>query len=130
MRLLGFGVSHHDGSGKSQQHLFDQADRERLNELDAVADQIAQSLAGWQFGAELGGNLVDMSLLSTIGALCLACASEGVGRRVLLDHLLGWAFALTIVSDAGTSFSPDGCPFARRQLLTANTLQCKDATLG
>jgi DNA polymerase IV len=41
VRLLGFGVNQLDGSGKSQQHLFDQPDRERHGELDTVADQIA-----------------------------------------------------------------------------------------
>jgi nucleotidyltransferase/DNA polymerase involved in DNA repair len=41
VRLLGFGVSRLDGSGTTQQHLFDQPDRERLRELDSVADQIA-----------------------------------------------------------------------------------------
>ena len=41
VRLLGFGVNQLDGSGKTQQHLFDQPDRERHRELDSVADQIA-----------------------------------------------------------------------------------------
>jgi DNA polymerase-4 len=40
VRLLGFGVSQLDGSCRSQQHLFDQPDRERHRELDSVADQI------------------------------------------------------------------------------------------
>lgn len=42
IRLLGFGVSKLDGSGKSQQSLFDQPDRERHQELDRVADQITE----------------------------------------------------------------------------------------
>ena len=42
IRLLGFGVSKLDGSGKSQQTLFDQPDRERHQELDRVADQITE----------------------------------------------------------------------------------------
>ncbi len=41
VRLLGFGVNHLDGSSRTQQHLFDQSDRERHRELDTVADQIA-----------------------------------------------------------------------------------------
>jgi len=41
VRLLGFGVNHLDGSSKTQQHLFDQSDRERHRELDIVANQIA-----------------------------------------------------------------------------------------
>ena len=42
IRLLGFGVSKLDGSGKSQQTLYDQPDRQRHQELDRVADQITE----------------------------------------------------------------------------------------
>ena len=42
VRLLGFGVSKLDRSGKSQQTLFDEPDRHRQQELDRVADQITQ----------------------------------------------------------------------------------------
>jgi hypothetical protein len=42
VRLLGFGVNKLDNSGKSQQTLFDQPDRERHQELDRVADQITE----------------------------------------------------------------------------------------
>jgi len=41
VRLLGFGVNKLDGSGTSQQQLFDQPDRERHRELDRVTDQIS-----------------------------------------------------------------------------------------
>ena len=40
VRLLGFGVHKFDDSGRFQQQLFDQLDRERHQELDRVADQI------------------------------------------------------------------------------------------
>jgi DNA polymerase-4 len=40
VRLLGFGIHHLDGCGTSQQHLFDQPERERHRDLDTVADQI------------------------------------------------------------------------------------------
>ena len=40
VRLLGFGVQKLDGSGRSQQQLFDQPDRERHQELDRVADEL------------------------------------------------------------------------------------------
>jgi DNA polymerase-4 len=42
IRLLGFGVSKLDGSGKSQRTLFDEPDRERQQELDRVADEITE----------------------------------------------------------------------------------------
>ena len=41
VRLLGFGVNQLDGTGRTQQHLFDQTDRQRNQELDNVTDQIA-----------------------------------------------------------------------------------------
>ncbi len=40
IRLLGFGVQKLDDSGRTQQQLFDQPERERHQELDRVADQI------------------------------------------------------------------------------------------
>ena len=46
----------------------------------------------------IGGNLVDMSPLSTIGALCIAGAPEGVDRRVLFNQLLAWGFALAFAA--------------------------------
>lgn len=46
IRLLGFGVHHLDSSGLIQQQLFDEDDRNRLRELDRVADQIAAKFGG------------------------------------------------------------------------------------
>ncbi|MDA0835644.1 MAG: DNA polymerase IV [Planctomycetota bacterium] len=40
VRLLGFGVNKLDGSGTSQQQLFDRPDRNRHQDVDRVADQI------------------------------------------------------------------------------------------
>lgn len=55
IRLLGFGVSKLDGSGTSQQTLFDQPDRKRHQELDHVADQITAKFGklGLRRGASL-----------------------------------------------------------------------------
>jgi len=49
----------------------------------------------------IGGNVVDMSPLSTIGALCVAAAPDGVDRRVLGNQLLAWGFALALVAGLG-----------------------------
>ena len=59
IRLLGFGVSKLDGSGKSQQTLFDQPDRERHQELDRVADQITEKFGKLAIrrGARLDGSV-------------------------------------------------------------------------
>ena len=40
VRLLGMGVTEIDRTGVTQQQLFDEADRERQDELDEVGDQI------------------------------------------------------------------------------------------
>ncbi len=42
----------------------------------------------------VGGNLVDMSPLSTIGALCLAGNPASIDRKRLFTQLLAWGFAL------------------------------------
>lgn len=48
----------------------------------------------------VGGNLVDMSPLSTIGALCLAAFPNEVGRRRLFNQLLAWGFAMSLLGTA------------------------------
>jgi di/tricarboxylate transporter len=42
----------------------------------------------------IGGNLVDMSPLSTIGALCLAAHPNATERPKLFNQLLAWGFAM------------------------------------
>jgi Mg2+/citrate symporter len=42
----------------------------------------------------VGGNLVDMSPLSTIGALCLAAYPNAAERPRLYSQLLAWGFAM------------------------------------
>lgn len=48
----------------------------------------------------VGGNLVDMSPLSTIGALCLAGNPASVDRKKLFNQLLLWGFALAFLGAA------------------------------
>ncbi|MCA9124251.1 MAG: DNA polymerase IV [Planctomycetales bacterium] len=50
VRLLGFGVSKLDASACRQQQLFDRPDRERHNDLDRVADQIAEKFGKLAIG--------------------------------------------------------------------------------
>jgi di/tricarboxylate transporter len=45
----------------------------------------------------VGGHLVDSSPLSTIGALCIACAPPTEDRRVLFNKVLAWGLAMAIV---------------------------------
>jgi hypothetical protein len=46
----------------------------------------------------VGAALVDVSPLSTLGALCLAAAPAGTDHRGLFRVLLLWGFAMTFIS--------------------------------
>jgi di/tricarboxylate transporter len=45
----------------------------------------------------IGGHLVDVSPLSTLGALCLAAAPAGTDTRVLFNKLLAWGVSMAFV---------------------------------
>jgi Na+/H+ antiporter NhaD/arsenite permease-like protein len=45
----------------------------------------------------VGGHLVDVSPLSTIGALCIASAPVGSDTRVLFNKLLAWGLSMSVV---------------------------------
>jgi Na+/H+ antiporter NhaD/arsenite permease-like protein len=45
----------------------------------------------------VGGHLVDVSPLSTIGALCIASASSSEDRRKLFNRLLAWGLSMSVV---------------------------------
>ena len=45
----------------------------------------------------VGAHLVDMSPLSTLGALCVAAAPAGEDSRALFNRLMAWGFAMTVV---------------------------------
>ncbi len=46
----------------------------------------------------IGGHLVDVSPLSTLGALCLAAAPPGTDSRRLFNQLLAWGVSMTVVA--------------------------------
>ena len=46
----------------------------------------------------VGGHLVDVSPLSTLGALCLAAAPPGTNERRLFTQLLIWGCSMTVVA--------------------------------
>ena len=64
---------------------------ERLGGADAMA--IASSI-------NVGGHLVDVSPLSTIGALCLAAAPATEDYRKLFNQLLAWGLSMSVVGAA------------------------------
>ena len=59
----------------------------------------------------VGGALVDVSPLSTIGALCVAALPAGHDPKVLFRRLLLWGFSMTI---AGALFCQFAVPFFAR----------------
>jgi hypothetical protein len=61
---------------------------EKLGGGDALA--IASSM-------NVGGHLVDVSPLSTIGALCLACAPASEDARALFNKLMAWGLSMSVV---------------------------------
>jgi di/tricarboxylate transporter len=46
----------------------------------------------------VGGHLVDVSPLSTLGALCLAAAPPGTNAKKLFNQLLAWGISMTVVA--------------------------------
>ncbi len=48
----------------------------------------------------VGSSLVDVSPLSTLGALCLATIADGAAARVLFRRLLIWGLSMTVVGAA------------------------------
>jgi di/tricarboxylate transporter len=49
----------------------------------------------------IGGHLVDVSPLSTIGALCVACAPASADRRLLFNRVLAWGLSMAFVGAVG-----------------------------
>jgi hypothetical protein len=49
----------------------------------------------------IGGHLVDVSPLSTIGALCIASAPISSDRRTLFNQVLAWGLSMSVVGAIG-----------------------------
>jgi di/tricarboxylate transporter len=49
----------------------------------------------------IGGHVVDVSPLSTIGALCIASAPLTVDRRLLFNQVLAWGLSMSVVGAVG-----------------------------
>jgi hypothetical protein len=62
---------------------------EKVGGSDAIA--LATSI-------NIGGNLVDASPLSTIGALCIACAAATEDKRMLFYKILAWGLSMSVVA--------------------------------
>jgi Na+/H+ antiporter NhaD/arsenite permease-like protein len=49
----------------------------------------------------IGGHLVDVSPLSTVGALCAASAPVSADRRLLFNQVLAWGLSMSVVGALG-----------------------------
>ena len=49
----------------------------------------------------IGGHLVDVSPLSTVGALCIAAAPSSADRRLLFNQVLAWGLSMSVVAALG-----------------------------
>jgi di/tricarboxylate transporter len=49
----------------------------------------------------IGGHLVDVSPLSTVGALCIASAPVAADRRLLFNRVLVWGLSMSVVGGVG-----------------------------
>lgn len=58
----------------------------------------------------IGSAMVDVSPLSTIGALCIAAAPEGVDKRQLFTRLTVWGFVMALVAAAFCYFGAPWFP--------------------
>jgi Na+/H+ antiporter NhaD/arsenite permease-like protein len=53
----------------------------------------------------IGGHLVDVSPLSTIGALCIAAAPASGDRRHLFNQVLAWGLAMSVAGAVGCTLA-------------------------
>lgn len=73
-----------------------------------MAKKLVGQMGGGDIGAivssiNLGSHLVDVSPLSTIGAMCISAAGQGVDRDRLFRQLFAWGLAMAFVG-AGASW--------------------------
>jgi Na+/H+ antiporter NhaD/arsenite permease-like protein len=65
--------------------------------VPGLATQIGVAPFALAASMNVGGHLVDVSPLSTIGALCIAAAPAGEDTRALFNKLLAWGLAMCVV---------------------------------
>ena len=62
-----------------------------------LAEQLSVEPLALASAMNVGGHLVDVSPLSTLGALCMAAAHPSVDTRDLFNKLMAWGLSMTIV---------------------------------
>ena len=68
-----------------------------LPTVPGLAERLGADALAIASSINVGGHLVDVSPLSTIGALCVAAAAPSEDRRVLFNKVLAWGLSMAIV---------------------------------
>lgn len=71
-----------------------------LPTVPGLAELLGADAKAIAFSMNVGSHLVDVSPLSTIGALCIASAADGEDTRLLFNRLLAWGLSMTVVGAA------------------------------
>jgi hypothetical protein len=65
--------------------------------VPGLAERLGADALAIASSINVGGHLVDVSPLSTIGALCVAGASASEDRRALFNKVLAWGLSMAVV---------------------------------
>jgi len=68
-----------------------------LPTVPGLAERLSADPREIAIAMSVGSHLVDVSPLSTIGALCIASAAPGEDTRKLFNRLLAWGLSMTVV---------------------------------
>ena len=71
-----------------------------LPTIPGLVDQLGVEPLALASAMNIGGHLVDVSPLSTLGALCMAAAHPSVDSRALFNKLMVWGLSMTVVGGA------------------------------
>ena len=71
-----------------------------LPTVPGLVEQLGVEPLALASAMNVGGHMVDVSPLSTLGALCMAAAHPSVDSRDLFNKLMIWGLSMTIVGGA------------------------------
>ena len=71
-----------------------------LPTIPGLVEQLGVEPLALASAMNVGGHLVDVSPLSTLGALCMAAAHPSVDSRALFNKLMVWGLSMTVVGGA------------------------------
>ncbi|MBS1241230.1 MAG: hypothetical protein H6R40_657 [Gemmatimonadetes bacterium] len=68
-----------------------------LPTVHGLAERLGADPMAIASSINVGGHLVDVSPLSTIGAICIASAAAGTDRQALFSRVLAWGLSMAVV---------------------------------